>query len=93
MTASIAWPTASGSRFTQGQWSVYGVVPINDKTSAFVEYYGFGLNSKGTDAAHYADTGVFYLLTDTIQLDARVGFGLNQAADSLFAGFGISYLF
>ena len=34
-----------------------------------------------------------YLLTPRIQLDARVGFGLNNEADDLFAGVGLSVLF
>jgi hypothetical protein len=91
--ANIAWPTTNGDRFTQGQGSIYLSFPVVDRMSGFVEYYVLGPNAKGTDAAHYTDLGAVYLLTDTIQLDARVGFGLNDEADNLFTGLGISFLF
>jgi hypothetical protein len=67
--------------------------PVTSKVSGFAEYYVIGPNSKGTDAAHYADFGGAYLLTNHIQLDARLGFGLNKEADNLFVGVGISFLF
>lgn len=91
--ANVAWPTSSGDRFTQGQGSVYLAFPVADRLSGFAEYYLIGPNSKGTDAAHYIDFGGAYLLTDRVQLDGRFGFGLNEEADNLFVGFGISFLF
>lgn len=90
--ANIAWPTTAGDRFTQGQGSIYLAFPIADNLSGFAEYYVIGPNSKGTDAAHYADFGGAYLLNNRIQLDARVGFGLNDEAD-VFVGVGLSFLF
>lgn len=50
-------------------------------------------NADGGDAAHYADIGAVYLLKNRVQLDARVGFGLNKDADNVYAGVGISFLF
>ncbi len=73
--------------------SVYLSFPIADRLSGFAEYYVIGPNSKGGDAAHYIDLGGVYLLDDRVQLDARVGFGLNQEADNVFAGCGVSFLF
>jgi len=91
--AVIAWPTTDGDRFTQGQGSVYLSLPIADRVSGFAEYYVIGPNSKGGDAAHYVDFGGAYLLNNRTQLDARVGFGLNEEADNMFLGVGISILF
>ncbi len=90
---NLAWPTTSGDRFTQGQASLYLAFPLLPRTTGFAEYYVIGPNSKGADAAHYTDLGATYLLTDRIQLDARVGVGLNHEADNCFAGVGISFLF
>ena len=84
---NAAWPTTDGDRFTQGQASIYLAFPLLPRTTGFAEYYVIGPSSKGTDAAHYTDLGATYLLTDRIQLDARVGFGLNQEADNCFAMF------
>jgi hypothetical protein len=36
---------------------------------------------------------VLFLLSRTVQLDARVGCGLNDEADDFFTGVGISFLF
>lgn len=91
--ANIGWPTTNGDRFTQGQGSVYLAFPLADRLSGFAEYYVIGPNAKGTDAAYYVDIGGALLVNDRIQLDARVGFGLNQAADNVYCGFGLSVLF
>jgi len=40
-----------------------------------------------------AACGVLFLTSRTVQLDARVGFGLDDEADDFFTGFGISFLF
>lgn len=90
---NAAWPTSGGDRFAQGQGSVYFTFPVFDGATGFVEYYVIGPNSKGTDAAHYADFGGVYLLNDRVQLDARVGVGLNEEADNAFVGVGMSFLF
>lgn len=91
--ANIAWPTSDGDRFTQGQGSIYVAFPIADGLSGFAEYFVIGPNSKGSDPAHYVDVGVTYLIEKWIQLDARVGYGLNSEADNVFAGVGVSFLF
>lgn len=85
--------TSGSDRFLQGQGGVCLSKTLNDKWSVYGEYYVFAPNSKGTDAAHYLDFGAAYLITPRIQLDGRVGFGLNQEANNLFTGFGVSFLF
>jgi hypothetical protein len=90
---NVAWPTAGGDHFSQFQGSFCVTAPLFNKCSGFAEYYVLGPNSKDSDAAHYVDVGVTYLLQDRVQLDARVGFGLNNEADNFFAGVGISFLF
>jgi len=92
--ANIAWPTTDGDHFAQGQGSIYLSFPIVDGVTGFAEYFVYGpTNKDDNDAAHSLDFGVTYLLNRRIQLDARVGFGLNNAADNAFAGVGISFLF
>jgi Putative MetA-pathway of phenol degradation len=89
----VGYLTAGSDRFTQGQGGVCVGYTINDAWSVYGEYYMFGPNTKGSDAAHYADVGAAYLLTARIQLDARVGCGLNEEANNFFTGAGISFLF
>ena len=40
--------------------------------------------------AHYANSGVLVLLSNNVQVDARVGIGLNQGSDRYFVGFGFA---
>jgi len=89
----VGYLSTSGERFVQGQGGVCVSYMINDKWSVYGEYYLFGPNSKGTDAAHYTDFGAAYLITPRIQLDARIGAGLNDEANNFFTGVGISFLF
>jgi Putative MetA-pathway of phenol degradation len=44
----------------------------------------------GASGAHYANSGVLVLLSNNVQVDARVGVGLNDAADKYFLGFGFA---
>lgn len=91
--ANIAWPTANGDHFAQGQFSAFiSFTPI-ERTSVFVEYFALAPSAPGEPTAHYIDFGGAWLVTDRVQLDARVGFGLNRSADNVFVGVGLSVLF
>lgn len=92
---NTAWPTSGEGtgHFEQYQASIYVNAPLFDRCTGFAEYYLLTPNTDGGSAAHYADMGAVYLLTPRIQLDARVGFGLNNQADNFFTGIGISFLF
>jgi hypothetical protein len=90
---NLAYPTTSGERFLQGAGSICGTYAITDRLGVFAEYYVVGPAAKGSDAAHSIDCGTAYLVSDRVQLDARVGFGLNRTADNMFVGVGISFLF
>lgn len=91
--AVVTYATASGERFVQGAGSASLSFAVSEQMSLFVEYFVVGPRSKGTDAAHSMDMGGALLLSKRVQIDARVGFGLNQEADNLFAGAGISFLY
>jgi len=64
-----------------------------EKIGSYVEYFGFYPNDLGTDCAHYVNGGLTYLLTDNVQFDIRLGHGLNNEADDLFTGVGLSVRF
>ena len=46
--------------------------------------------SEGRWAEHYVDTGLTWLITDDLQWDIRVGFGLNESAEDLVFGTGLA---
>lgn len=90
---NLGWPNSDGDRFTQGAASICGTYAVTDRFGLFTEYYSVFPAGKNTEEAHSVDFGVSYLLTPRVQLDARVGFGLNDEADNTFVGVGISFLF
>lgn len=90
---NLAFPTTEGERFTQGQASIYFSFPIVARITGFVEYFAIWPAVDGSDGAHSIDGGFSWLLNDRVQFDARVGFGLNNEADNVFAGVGLSVLF
>lgn len=89
----LSHPFDGQERFDQFAASVYGTWTIDARTTLFGEYYVVTPYANGTGAAHTVDGGVLFLASRTVQLDARVGFGLDDEADDFFTGFGISFLF
>ena len=66
-------------------------LPVNNETSAYVEYFGnYGSNG---GPSHYLNGGFAYVPRNDIQLDAHLGVGLNDQAADLFLGLGIAYRF
>lgn len=89
----MTYATSGSQRFIQGIASASLSYSISDRLSVFGEYFVVGPHTKGTDAAHSLDFGGAFLLNNRIQLDARIGVGLNNQADNFFTGAGISFLF
>lgn len=86
----VAWPSADGDRFDQLLASVTLGIAATDRLGIFVETYGFSEEEPDGDATQYADTGVTFALTDDLQLDARIGFGLNDPSPERFIGVGVA---
>lgn len=66
-------------------------IPISEQLGAYVEWFAFmphHASSPNVGPQHYADSGFAYLVNDNMQLDIRIGFGLNDHADQLFTGVG-----
>jgi hypothetical protein len=79
----------SGGRFDQLSGSFSLGVGVSERLGAFVEVYGFSEESEGGDTSTYADTGVTYLLSDDLQVDARIGSGIDGNDVDLFLGGGV----
>jgi hypothetical protein len=86
----IAYPSAGGDRFDQLLASVTLGIAATDRLGVFVETYGFSEEEPEGDATQYVDTGVTFALTDDLQLDARIGFGLNDPSPERFVGVGVA---
>jgi hypothetical protein len=90
---NIAGPTSHGKRFVQVSSSLGLSATIRESVSAFIEYFGYYPVDVAAGSAHFLQTGVVYLFTYHLQLDARVGAGLNRGTDDLLTGAGISWRF
>ena len=87
----IAVPTDDGDRFVQSSASLSLAIALTDKLGTYVEYFGFYPNAEGSDAAHFLNGGLTWLVDNNFQFDVRVGFGLNEEADDFFTGVGFSW--
>jgi hypothetical protein len=86
----VAFPSADGDRFDQVLASVSAGIAATDRLGVFVETYGFSEEEPDGEATQYVDTGVTFALTDGLQLDARIGFGLNDPSPERFVGVGVA---
>ncbi|MDN5849509.1 MAG: transporter [Nitrococcus sp.] len=72
--------------------SLGGGYVLSERWSGYLEYFAIFRESALGQETHSINTGIAYLITDRLQLDAFIGGGLNEAADDVFGGFGISKL-
>jgi len=87
----VAFPTADGEQFDQLLASVTAGIAATDRLGVFLETYGFSQEVDDGDATQYVDTGVTFALTDDLQLDARIGFGLNDPSPERYVGVGAAF--
>lgn len=84
-----SYASAGGARFGETVASVALGVGVAEATGVFFELYGTVPASAGGPETYYFDTGATYGFGPDLQVDLRVGFGLNSAADDFFAGAGL----
>lgn len=74
-------------------WTAALGISASDRLGVFVEAFGLSpLDSEARTVTSF-DTGLTYLLTPRLQLDASVGAGLSSAAPDWTVGLGISFRF
>lgn len=84
----VAFPSADGDRFEQLVASAALGIAATGRLGVFVEAFGYSEEEPGGEATQYVDGGVTFSITDDLQLDARVGFGLNDPSPERFVGVG-----
>ncbi len=82
---------ADRDRFLQTSASLALGLALTDDIGIYWEYFGFYPDIQHEDCAHFMNGGMTFLLTDNLQFDLLAGFGLNEQADDLFAGIGVSW--
>lgn len=91
--ANLGWARAidAGERYDELSWSVAAGLALAADWGAFLELYGYSREELGGDPTVTVDFGVTRLLHQHLQLDARLGFALDDgggAAAEWFAGVG-----
>lgn len=64
---------------------------LTGQVSGYLEYYGFTNSGGGGPDTHFLNTGLTRLFGPDLQLDLRVGYGLNSAADDFLVGAGLAW--
>lgn len=75
-------------RFHQLGASLSGAFSVTGRIGTFLEWYGFSEEAEDGPSTHYLNGGVTFLIHNDLQIDARVGTGLNDADPDWFVGIG-----
>ena len=85
----------TGDAYTEWAQSATAAFSLTDELGAYTEWYAFFPHAAtgGVKPEHYLNGGFTYLLSNDVQFDIRAGYGLNDAADDVFIGSGLSVRF
>ncbi len=92
-TANVGGASTKNKRFARFSSSLGLGVNLASSLSGFVEYFGLYPVERAIQDTHFVQTGLVYQLTYHLQVDARVGTGLNHGSDDLLTGAGLSWRF
>jgi len=85
---NYAYAVDGDDRLHQIGATLSGGISITDRLGSFLEWYGFSEETNDGPSTHYVDGGVTWLINNDLQVDARVGTGLNDADPDWFVGVG-----
>lgn len=90
---NIVWPMLDGDRFTEPQATLALSYDLLNGLGAYLEYFGFYPVDApaGEEDTHYLSPGLTLAVTQDLQLDLRLGVGLNDEADDFFSGVGFAF--
>lgn len=81
-------PAESDERFHQFGATLSTSFPLTDRLGAYVEAFGFNKESLNGSSTTYLNGGLTFGVSNDIQLDVRVGAGLDDPSPNWFAGIG-----
>ncbi len=83
---------SDGDRRFDSVWASLALgAGFSEKTSAFLELYGFNREEYRGPSPLVFQTGVVYLINSNLQIDGRVGRRLTEAGPDLLVGIGASW--
>jgi Putative MetA-pathway of phenol degradation len=78
----------NGQRFGQFAASVSADQALTKKWGIYLEAYAFSKETANGSSTRYLDTGLSYLVSNDLQLDIRVGRGLDAPHPNWYTGLG-----
>jgi len=91
VSSNVAWTSVkedeSDARHDVWGFSLALGYGLSERWGAYLEYFGVYPTGE-RDTENFVNTGLTYLISNDLQLDARVGYGLNDRDDDFFLGVG-----
>ena len=93
LATNIGWAYlfSDGQRFNQAIGSLVLGFAISRPLSAFVEWYGLFPENRAGGSNNYVNAGLAWKLGPDLQLDWRIGAGLQDPSPNWFTGVGLSF--
>lgn len=88
-----AYPSDDGERFNQFAASLSAGMSFTDRLGIYLEGFGFSKESLDGSSTSYINSGLTYLASNDLQLDVRIGAGLDDPHPNWFAGLGAAVRF
>ncbi len=91
VSSNVAWSSVKEDELDE-RHDVWGFTlalgyGISERWGAYLEYFGvYPVGER--DPENFVNTGLTYLINNDLQLDGRVGYGLDGRSDDLFIGLG-----
>ena len=82
------YPSDGDERFHQFGATLSAGLSLTDRMGAYVEAYGFNKESLNGSSTTYLNGGLTFGVSNDVQLDVRVGAGLDDPSPNWFAGIG-----
>lgn len=87
-TLIYGYPSDGDERFSQFAASLSAAYSLTDRLGAYLEGYGFNKESRDGSSTTYLNTGLSFGISNDLQVDIRVGAGLDDPSPNWFAGIG-----
>ena len=85
---NLAYLSEGGERFGQLGGSLALGLEATERIGWYAEFFSFLPGSKDGDSEHFFNSGLTFLVSECLQLDARLGSSLNEVSLDFLSGVG-----
>ena len=93
LSSNVGWarPSDDRGRYNVGVASLSLGLSLSGRLSAYTEWFGLFPGERDGGSEHYLNGGLTFLLSPNVQLDWRIGGGLQDPDPNWFTGLGLSF--